>query len=358
MNKKRTALLGVSLALGLTLAGCMNAPESGDAPKADTGFADDIHSPITCTNSPTTADLLSGTAPKADDKYSVAVLLASLGGYYYQGMAYGAQKAADEAGVDVTIFAGDGYTSPEAQLSQAQTAIQQGADAIVLQPVDPRGSLPVLAAAKAAGIPLIITSTELASSEPDATIIQDDYAIGMAGADQLAELHPEGGEGVLIAGPATSTWSLKRAAGFADRLADKYPDFSIVADPQQIVDPAQGLQDFTAAVQANPDVEWVYSVFFYQLLPDSLPAAYADIPFVTTGYEPTAISALESGSLSTTVQLGNVWFGYEPVLDAVRLLNGDDVPKVTCLPYDTYTKADIGNESAAAELYPADFVAK
>lgn len=342
----------------VALTGCMAEDSSAGGGDAEV-LADDIHSNMSCDEIRTTEELLAETAPEADEDYKIAVLLAGLNGYYYQGMAYGAEKAADESGVEVTISAGDGYTSPEVQLNQAQTAIQQGADAIVLAPVDPRGSLPVLDVAKDAGIPVVITSTELASDAFDSMVIQDDYAIGQSGADQLAELHPEGGQGVLIAGPANATWSLKRAAGFRDRIEEKYPELEIVAAPEQLVDPAKGLEDFNAASQAHRDIEWVYSVFFYQLLPDSLPQRYDGIPFVTTGYEPAAIESLENGSLSLTAQLGNVWFGYQPVVNAVRLLNGDSaVPHVECMPFDAYTKDDIGSESADAELYPEGYVAK
>jgi len=358
--RRTTSLAVAALAVaGLSLAGCTNPPSSMPSPtEADNGgYADKLHSQIPCDSSPTTDQLIAAKTPKADKPYKIAVLLASLSGYYYQAMAYGATKAGKDAGADVTVQAGSGYTSPEAQLTQAQTAIQQGADAIVLQPVDPRGSLPVLKAALQAHIPVIVTSTELASSAQAGTVIQDDYAIGAAGADQLMKLHPEGGKGILIAGPATATWSLKRAAGFTDELK-KYPKFQIVASPTQPVDPAQGLSDFTAAAQANPGVQWVYSVFLYQLLPGSLPAQYAKLPFVTTGYEPAAIKALQNGSLVQTMQLDNVWMGSEPVSQAIQVLNGDKIPKITCMPRDVYSTADIGSPSADAELYPAGFVAK
>ncbi|MFK4805091.1 sugar ABC transporter substrate-binding protein [Microbacterium sp. ZW CA_36] len=363
MNITRTTRTGGALTLAvmtaLVVAGCTNAPGSAEASAAadNGGYADKL-APIPCEASPTTDELLNAEAPRADERYEITVLLASLSGYYYQAMAYGATQAAEQSGVEVTIQAGSGYTTPEAQLTQAQTAIQQGADAIVIQPVDPRGSLPVLKAAQEADIPVIVTSTELASSEQAGTVVQDDYAIGVAGADQLAKLHPDGGKGVLIAGPATATWSVKRAAGFTDRIKEEYPDFEIVASPTQPVDPSVGLSDFTAAAQANPGVEWVYSVFFYQLLPGSLPAQYAGIPFVTTGYEPAAITALQDGSLKETMQLDNVWMGSEPVYQAISVLNGDSIPRITCMPQDVYSVADIGSPSADGELYPEEFVAK
>ena len=99
-------------------------------------------------------------------------------------------------------------------------------------------------------------------------------------------------------------------------------------------------------------------MFFYQLLPGSLPAQYADIPFVTTGYEPAAITALQDGTLQETMQLDNVWMGSEPVYQAVKVLNGDTIPKITCMPQDIYTVDDIGSPSADAELYPEGFVAR
>jgi ribose transport system substrate-binding protein len=356
---KLAAIASIALVVPL-LAGCVPASKSSSSGGGSTSQANSLHTPLSCTTNFSESQLMAYKAPKADKPYNITVMVVSLAGYYYQGLVYGAQEAAKDAGVNVKIVAGSGFTSPAPQLSQAQDVIQSKPDAIALQPVDVEGSVPIVTQANAAGIPVISFGTELNTDKTAAQVLQDDYKLGEAGADQLAKAHPEGGNGILIAGPATATWSKKRTAGFEDRLKAKYPKFKIVSSPTQPVDPSQGLKDFTDATQAHPDIKWVYSVFFYQLLPDSLPGKYKGIPFVTTGYEPAAISSLQSGALSTTASVQNIAFGYQAVAQSVAALNkGKDAHLGNiCVPAPALTKADIGSKVADFDIYPKSFAFK
>ncbi len=215
--------------------------------------------------------------------------------------------------------------------------------------------MPVVQKAKAKGVPVVVMSTQVASTDTAASVIQDDYTLGKIGADQLAQAVPQGGEGIVMAGPANATWSLRRVAGFSDQLKAKYPTLKIAVAPTQPVDPAQGLKDFTNAAQASPGIKWVYSVYYYQLLPESIPAQFKGIPFITTGYEPTAAKSLANGSLTETTSVQNVKLGYLAVARTVSVLNGEKPPVTTCLPAPRLGKADIGSPTADADLYPDGF---
>jgi ribose transport system substrate-binding protein len=354
MSNRRSTAICLTAAIGsfLALGACGNSdsgnPNAGPAPKVDQA--------ATCDENPTQDELMAFKTPKADERYKVTLMEVSLAGYYYQANVYGAQQAAEEAGIDLTVDAGEGYASPAIQVNQADSVLARDPDAILLFPADVHGSVPVAQKAKAQDVPLIVVGTPLASDDVAASVIQDDYTLGKLGAEQLMKAAPDGGPGILIGGPANATWSLARVQGFKDELK-KHPEFKIVAEPTQPVDPAQGLEDFTAAAQSNPDIEWVYSVFYYQLLPDSLPDNYKGIPFVTTGYEPAAIASLENGSLTTTASVQNVSIGYMAVARAVAILNGDTPPKTTCLPAPALSKQDIGSPTADFDLYPEGFTA-
>jgi ribose transport system substrate-binding protein len=352
MNRRTRALAWSILPIAAVAATACAPP----APSTGAGAQSSLHKPLACDRSFTPDELLSYRVPKADKRYKVTLMEVSLAGYYYQGIDYGAQQAAAQAGIDLTVVAGNGYTTPGPQLSQADDVLQRGTDAIILQPVDTEGSVPIVTSAKAKGVPVVDFSTEVDSKDVAAAVLQDDYELGRSGADQLAKAVPGGGNGILIAGPATATWSKKRVAGFEDELK-KYPKFSVVAAPTQPVDPAAGLKDFTDAVQAHPKIDWIYSVFYYQLLPDSLPGKYKGLPFVTTGYEPAAIRSLQNGTLTVTSSVENVWMGYVAVAAAVNVLNKADAPKLVCLPTPSFTRNDIGGKVADSELFPATFKA-
>ena len=130
--------------------------------------------------------------------------------------------------MNVTTLAAEGYASPDLQLSQIEDAIERGTDAIVIAPSDIQGSIPAVDLAIEAGLPVVNISTEVA--HPDVyMVMQDDYVLGQMLADQLAEVLPDGGSGILIAGPANATWSRKRTVGFSDRVSEAYPTIEILA---------------------------------------------------------------------------------------------------------------------------------
>lgn len=353
-----TALLA-TLALVVAACGDSGSDSGGGSSTAAAGRASDgtqtASSGLQCTTTYTAEEMLAYEPPRADERYRIALLEVSLAGYYYQAIAYGAQRAADAAGVDLTILGGKGYRDPSQQLTEGQDLINRGIDGLVLAPVDPKGSAALVDTAAARDIPVVNISSEVAGDKA-VKLLQDDYDQGRTSARSLVELVPEGGEGIVMGGPANGEWSRQRVQGFKDELA-KHPEFSIATETNQEVDPAAGLANFESAVQAHPEPKWIYSVYAYILTPDSIPARFADVPYVTTSYEPMVIEGLENGSIDATVANDPVAMGEMGVGMVVAALNGDPEQGVHCLPNTPLEKADVGTPIADFELYPEGFKA-
>ena len=365
-----TALL-VVIVLAVVAAGCGGG--DGQSSDAETKLKPDdqayidyqnistdekLHTGLPCTGSsdsqvaPNPEEAAAYEAPTADKEYTIGFMEPTLAGHYYQAGSSGAFKAADDAGVKLEfVSAGTGYASPEQQLDQADQLVQKGVDAAVIIPTDIQGGVAVTNRFIDEGIPVVIVGTEAGS--PDAyMVMQDDYQMGLDSADLVAEeLGENAGPGIVIAGPANATWSAKRAAGFADRVEEAYPGIEIVASPTQNVDPALGLKSFENAVQANPDINWVYTVFNLLLDPDSLSSQYQDVAFVTNGLDPATIEDLNQGQVSKVIGITPTPMGYQGVGTAVSILNGDqDVPALVCIPLTVYEKADMPPDETAQTL--------
>ena len=335
-------------AVALLATGCTAETE---APSAN--LSADLGTSITCDASPTQEELLAYKIPKANEEYDLTLMQVSSAGYYYQAIDYGAEQAAKEAGVKLTKLSADGYASPDLQLKQVEDAMLRGTDAIVMAPSDIQGSVPVVEVAMAEGLPVVNVSSEVASDDVH-MVMQDDYTFGQLAADRIAEvLGDKGGTGIIIAGPANATWSQRRTEGFQDRVKDMYPNIKIASSPTQLVDPAEGLRSFEDATQATPQLDWIFSVHYFILQPASLPDEYrGKVAYVSGGYEPDSISALEDGSLDSVFGLTPRWMGKLGVAYAVALLNGDEVPRITCIPIPLFTSEDIGSPFATEELIP------
>lgn len=346
-------LLLVAVACGGNGGGSgSNASSGGSAPSQAEAA---VEGALPCDEQLTVEQVQNYKVPEADGDYRVALLQVSLQGYYYVGIAYGAEKAAQEAGVEYEMVAASGYASPEQQLAQMEDVLEKGADAIVMAPSDIHGSVPVVEMARAQGLPVVNVSTEVASTDV-VQVMQDDYAMGQDAADRVAQITDAQGKGIIIAGPAQATWSRKRTEGFTERVEQEYPDMEIVSTKNQLVDPAEGLRSFEDAIQADPDIDWIYAVHSYILPWKSLPERYrGKVPYVSTGLEPDSMEGLEQGGIAALQGIFPVPMGYMGVGKAVELLNGADLPTYICLPTMWFTPENIDEAPKDLDLFPESY---
>ena len=350
------ALLATAAASALVVA--TNSPAGSRRAAADP-YEQYLSKPLACTKKLAPNQLLAYKVPKAKKPYDITLMEVSLNGYYYQGIAYGATKAAKQAGIKLHVTAASGYTTPAVQLQQAQNIVQRGTDAVVFAPVDFQGSVPIVKLFKSKGIPVINESTEVnAAKDLTAVIQQDDYLMGVKTAEEIHKLVPDGGEGIFMAGPANATWSRKRTNGFEDTLK-KHPEWKIevAGAPTSLVDPAEGLKKFVNATQGHPNIKWIANVYYYILPVDSLPPQYQKLPHVTMGFEPGAIAGLQKDYITEILPITPIWMGYMGVGYAITKLNGGTPPQVTCVPFPPQTKATVNSTFGKGELFPASFKA-
>jgi ribose transport system substrate-binding protein len=297
------------------------------------------------------SDALALHPPKAKRRYKVSVELVTLSGYYYQAFAYGAQKAASEAGVDVVINAGKGFSSQAEQLANVESSLARHVDGILIEPVDEKGAVAAIDAAAEKKVAVVAAGT-LVDSPKAIRVVQDDYVQGVVTARALVQLLPEGGQGILMGGPANGTWAMHRVAGFQDE-AKKHPSIKIDAVTHQDVNPAEGLTKFTNAVQAHPKVDWIYSTYELLLPPTSIPPNYSAAKYLTSSYDPETIKALDNGTVAMTVPVYPVWMGYIGMTNLIEKLDGGSPPAVTCLPNTVVTKEHMRDPGGAeGNLYP------
>jgi ribose transport system substrate-binding protein len=342
-----TTLLAIATAVLTTIPGCANSTGQGVNAKNSSNV--DV-SALDCDRDLTPEDVLNFPVPKANERYKITFLVISLAGYYYNAEVSGAQLAAEKAGVDVSVVAAQGFSTAPEQITQAENALTRGTDAIVLNPVDVNASAPIIDMAKRKGVPTIVVGT-LVDTDDAAQVVQDDYRQGQAAADALAARLPDGGKGIVMAGPANATWSVGRTQGFLDRVGEKYPDITVTAVANSNVDPGEGLAKFTNAASSNPAVDWIYPVYNGLLPPDSIPAHYRDAVLVTGGLDPSTRGAVGSGK-AIVIPDWPVHTGYIGVAEAVAALNGQAPPKLTCLPSPVVAQADLDSQVGKAQFFP------
>jgi ribose transport system substrate-binding protein len=282
-----------------------------------------------CDATLTVEDLGKIHPPKAKKHFKIALVQVTLSGYFSQAWIYGAEKAANEAGVDFTVGAGQGFSTSAQQVTQTENAIARGADAVVLDPADVNGTIGAVDLAVAKNIPFISAGT-LVNSPKAIQIAQEDYVDGQTVANHLLKALPNGGDGIVIGGPANESWARQRVAGLVDGLK-KDPKFVVAAITNEI-SPAEGVAKFNNAVQAHPKVDWIYSVYNLFLLPSAIPEKYRSSYYVAGGFEPATVEGLKNGTVKAVAPNFGLMSGFVGVTYAVRALNGEALPKMTCMP--------------------------
>ena len=170
-----------------------------------------------------------------------------------------AQDAADQ--FDDVDFDLVEAADADSQAQQIETLINDKPDALVVLPYDGEALTPVAEKAMNAGIPVVNVDRLFSTPEAArATILGDNYAIGVQAAKYIAgELDCEGNV-VEIQGLAGISVTDDRTKGFADTIKEECGDgIDIIAQQPGDFNPDKGLSVMEAILQANDDIDAVYT---------------------------------------------------------------------------------------------------
>jgi len=134
-----------------------------------------------------------------------------------------AAQAAAESFEDVELSVAEGTNDVSTQISQVETFINEGVDAIVLLPFDGAALTPVALQAMEAGIPVINVDREFNSPfAARATILGDNYGMGVSAGTYVCSRLGDQPDAVVaeIAGIDSLPLTQERSQGFADALAE------------------------------------------------------------------------------------------------------------------------------------------
>jgi len=161
---------------------------------------------------------------------------------------------------DVELRLAEGTNDVSLQISQMETFINEGVDAIVLLPFDGAALTDIALEAMAAGIPVINVDREF--SDPNAarvTVLGDNYGMGVSAGEYICEQLDGQSDAVVaeIAGIDNLPLTQERSQGFADALSECGLEVSnrVAADFT-----VQGGESATAnLLQAAPEIDAIWN---------------------------------------------------------------------------------------------------
>ena len=208
--------------------------------------------------------------------------------------------AAAQPQVDYQLL--DGEARLDTQIALMHRAINQGVDAIFLQPVDSLAVGPSIKSAREAGVPVITLNID--STEQHAThVAMNHYEGGVEIGKKMGELMRGTGNVVILNAPRGILIRDQRTSGFKDGLK-RYPRINIVADESADWNRNRAREILSAILAANSNIQGVFGVN------DSMALGAVDalkvkgllgkvVVFGDDG-ERDALSSIEAGELTGT----------------------------------------------------------
>jgi len=150
----------------------------------------------------------------------------------------------------------------DSQAQQIEQAISEKPDVLVVLPQDGAALTPVAQKAERAGIPVVnIDRLFTAPDAATATILGDNYQIGVLAANYISDELKCNGNVVEIQGLAGISVTEDRTKGFTDTVKKKCPGggLKIVASQPGDFNPDKGLTVMENILQAQSDIDAVYT---------------------------------------------------------------------------------------------------
>jgi len=167
-----------------------------------------------------------------------------------------AAKAWEKKGVTVKTIAQSANVDVPGQIAQIRNFINQGVNAIIVNPNSPTAFDPIFSQAKAKGILVIATDAEVSSKDAIYVGI-DQKGWAMQSADWLAKALKGKGNVVAINGVAGHPANQMRVAGYKEVFA-KHPGIKILNEVNANWDEAQGQQAMQTLLATYPQLSGVW----------------------------------------------------------------------------------------------------
>jgi len=281
--------------------------------------------------------ILSACAPQATptpapetqapaEEITLGLVLSTLNNPFFVTLRDGAQKAADEAGVELIVV--DAQDDSAKMIAGIEDLISKKVSALLINPTDADAVVPAIQKANEAGIPVFTVDRGANGGTVVSHIASDNVAGGRMAAEFLCQAIGGKGNVVELQGIAGTSAARDRGQGFNEYMSINCKDAKIVAQQTANFNRDEGLKVFENILQAQPEIAAVFAHNDEMIL-GAIQAAEAagrtGIIFVGFDAIDDALQAIQDGKLAATVAQQPALMGQLAVETAIKYLNGESV---------------------------------
>lgn len=276
--------------------------------------------------------------PEAAKKKTIGFSVYDMQYGFFQQMEKGTKTGVEALGYNYILH--DEKSDESLMVAGCQDLINQGIAALIISPHKPQALGPIVEAAHAKKIPVIVDDIGGGDSKYDVIVISDCYGGGkIAGEYVIKELAKRGSgskEVAIIKCEPSAVFAIRRGEGFKDVVTKA--GYTVVKELSGHSKPEEGYQIMKDIITSNPNVQAVFT----ENDPMGAAAAQAafdakrsDILIVGFNADQVALDAIKAGTMAGTIQQLPYEMGKMTATLADKLIKGEK------LKFDDEAKREI-----------------
>lgn len=265
-----------------------------------------------------------------DETLQIAVIPKGTTHEFWKSIHAGAEKAAQELGVEAVWQGPQKEDDRQMQIQVVQNFISRGIDAIVLAPLDSRSLVGPVETAERRGIPVIIIDSGLDSEAQASFIATNNYEGGRMAGQRLADLIGGEGKVVMLRYQEGSASTSAREQGFLDALEEHAPDAELlVSNMYAGATMERALQVSQNVLNRFAEIDGIFtpneSSTQGMLRALETSGRSRNVAFVGFDVNETLLRAMREGRIGGLVVQDPFEMGYLGVKSAVAVVRGEEV---------------------------------
>lgn len=302
----------------------------------------------------TAAAALAFGGAAAADTFTIGITQNNVGVDSYQTTYEKAFIAASDANENVEAVVLDAGGDVARQIAQMEDLIQQEVDAIIIWPTNGEAVIPAVRKAKKAGIPVVVTNSNIAEQGFDFVASfsgPDNITQGSRSAEIMCDKFKAMGieneaRVVQISGQPGYTTAIERQKGFDDRLPEVCPNVDLVETQPGDWNREKSQKVMEAFLVKYDDIDGVYAGddnMGVGALNAAKAAGRDGIIFVGATNFAVGYEAMERGEYWGSIYQSPVDDAEAALQTAIDILNGKDVPFLNYFDTPKITQDNMGD---------------
>ncbi|QHQ80504.1 ribose ABC transporter substrate-binding protein RbsB [Bacillus sp. FSL K6-1560] len=268
-------------------------------------------------------------------EFTIGLSVSTLNNPFFVSLKKGIEKEAKKRGMKVIIV--DAQNDSSKQTSDVEDLIQQGVDALLINPTDSSAISTAVESANAVGVPVVTIDRSAEQGKVETLVASDNVKGGEMAAVFIADKLGKGAKVAELEGVPGASATRERGSGFHN-IADQ--KLQVVTKQSADFDRTKGLTVMENLLQGHPDIQAVFAHNDEMALGalEAINSSGKDILVIGFDGNKDALASIKDGKLSATVAQQPELIGKLATEAADDILHGKKVQKTISAPLKLETQ--------------------